>query len=92
MTYHARISSKGQITLPAELRQRLKLGEGDAVEFYLDQEGRVVMRPRNRPATAFLDVPVPAAARVSALSDEEAIAIAVAERDERAKSRKSRAK
>jgi AbrB family looped-hinge helix DNA binding protein len=92
MTYHARISSKGQITLPAELRHRLGLGEGDAVEFFLDHEGRVFVRPRNRPPTAILDVAVPAAEQRHQLSDDEAIAVAVAERNARSMSRKGRSK
>src|ERR1022692_4788580 len=38
------ISSKGQITVPQELRKRLGLEAGDRVEFVVE-EGRTVMRP-----------------------------------------------
>jgi AbrB family looped-hinge helix DNA binding protein len=38
------ISSKGQITVPAEIRQRLGLKPGDRVEFVVE-EGKTVMRP-----------------------------------------------
>lgn len=39
------ISSKGQVTVPLEVRQRLGLVSGTAVEF-LVREGEVVMRKR----------------------------------------------
>ena len=39
------ISSKGQITVPLEIRQRLGLKEGDRVEFTSDKEGRTILRP-----------------------------------------------
>lgn len=38
------ISSKGQVTVPIEVRHRLGLKEGDRVEFALE-EGRTVLRP-----------------------------------------------
>jgi AbrB family looped-hinge helix DNA binding protein len=38
------ISSKGQITLPIEVRRRLGLKEGDRVEFVFE-EGRTLLRP-----------------------------------------------
>ncbi len=38
------ISSKGQVTIPMEVRQRLGLREGDRVEFVVE-EGRTVLRP-----------------------------------------------
>jgi antitoxin PrlF len=38
------ISSKGQITVPHEIRKRLGLEPGDRVEFVVE-EGRTVLRP-----------------------------------------------
>jgi AbrB family looped-hinge helix DNA binding protein len=38
------ISSKGQVTVPVEVRRRLGLKEGDRVEFAF-VEGTVVLRP-----------------------------------------------
>ena len=38
------ISSKGQITVPQEVRKRLGLGAGDRVEFVVEQD-RTVIRP-----------------------------------------------
>jgi len=43
------ISSKGQITVPIEVRHRLGLKQGDRVEFIFE-DGRTVLRP-SRPAT-----------------------------------------
>jgi antitoxin PrlF len=40
----SRISSKGQLTLPALVRERLGVKAGDAVEFFFDGE-RTVVRP-----------------------------------------------
>jgi AbrB family looped-hinge helix DNA binding protein len=45
--YEVTVNSKGQVTLPAELRARLNLKAGDMVEFYLDLSGRVLMRPQS---------------------------------------------
>ena len=52
------ISSKGQVTVPIEVRHRLGLKEGDRVEF-LFEEGRTVLRPartEKNPFTAYLGV------------------------------------
>jgi antitoxin PrlF len=40
----ATVTSKGQITLPKEVREHLHLAEGDRVEFVIE-EGRVQVRP-----------------------------------------------
>jgi len=46
MTYKSSstLTSKGQITLPAELRRRWGLKPGDRVDFTLQDDGRVVLR------------------------------------------------
>ena len=41
------LTSKGQITLPKEIRERLKLRKGHRVEFRIDRSGRVVLEPCN---------------------------------------------
>jgi antitoxin PrlF len=38
------ISTKGQITVPLEIRRRLGLREGDRVEFVVDN-GQTILRP-----------------------------------------------
>lgn len=86
------ITSKGQITLPARLRHRFNLKAGDKVEFFLDHEGRITMRPRNRSTAAFLDVLDPRQPDPRIGSDDEAIALAVEEKDARARRRKVKSK
>jgi len=46
------ISSKGQITVPQEIRKRLGLEPGDRVEFVVE-EGRTVLRPARSEANPF---------------------------------------
>lgn len=41
----ATITSKGQITLPIEVRERLGLRRGDRVEFLIASDGTVRLRP-----------------------------------------------
>lgn len=46
------ISSKGQITVPQEIRKRLGLAAGDRVEFVVE-DGRTVLRPVRSEANPF---------------------------------------
>jgi len=41
----SKISSKGQITLPVEVRNRLGVKEGESVKFVADKDGRTVVLP-----------------------------------------------
>ena len=45
------ITSKGQVTIPVEVRRQLSLKSGDKVAFYLEN-GRVVLKPVIRKAEA----------------------------------------
>jgi AbrB family looped-hinge helix DNA binding protein len=47
------ISSKGQVTVPIEVRHRLGLKEGDRVEFVFE-DGRTVLRPAQTEKNPFL--------------------------------------
>jgi antitoxin PrlF len=47
------ISSKGQITVPLEIRNRLGLKKGDRVEFVVDN-GRTTIRPARVPENPFV--------------------------------------
>jgi AbrB family looped-hinge helix DNA binding protein len=39
------ITSKGQVTIPKAIRERLGLAVGDTLEFTVDDEGRIIARP-----------------------------------------------
>jgi antitoxin PrlF len=41
----AKLTSKGQITIPKQVRERLNLRAGDRVEFTMEGEDRVLLRP-----------------------------------------------
>jgi len=41
----ATITSKGQTTIPKEIREHLKLHPGDRIDFIIEKEGRVVLEP-----------------------------------------------
>lgn len=41
MSMQTTITSKGQVTLPKALRERLGLGPGDKIEFLFDAQGEV---------------------------------------------------
>ena len=46
--HEAKVTSKGQVTIPQLVREHLKLTTGDIIDFYLDNEtGEVRMRARN---------------------------------------------
>lgn len=39
------VTSKGQVTIPKKVRDRLGIGAGSAVDFELTESGDVVLRP-----------------------------------------------
>lgn len=39
------LTSKGQTTIPKDVRERLNLHPGDRLEFVIDEDGRVVVLP-----------------------------------------------
>ncbi|MEO8751751.1 MAG: type II toxin-antitoxin system PrlF family antitoxin [Casimicrobiaceae bacterium] len=41
----ATITSKGQTTIPKQVREHLKLNPGDKLDFVIESGGRVVIRP-----------------------------------------------
>lgn len=49
----AKITTRGQITIPLEIRKKLKVGEGDKVVFY-EVDGRIVIE--NAAKLAFAQV------------------------------------
>jgi AbrB family looped-hinge helix DNA binding protein len=52
MSHFSTMSSKGQLTVPQEIRKRLGLETGDRVEFVVE-EGRTVIRPARSEANPF---------------------------------------
>jgi AbrB family looped-hinge helix DNA binding protein len=46
------ITSKGQVTIPKAVRDRLNLKPGNAVDFELDERGRVVLKKAGRKSIA----------------------------------------
>ncbi len=44
----ATITSKGQVTLPKEVRKHLQVGEGDRIDFVIDEKGKVGVVPLKR--------------------------------------------
>ena len=48
MTAEATLTSKGQVTVPREIRVRLGLESGDKLVFTLLSDGTVVMRAKTR--------------------------------------------
>jgi antitoxin PrlF len=87
-TYEVTVTSKGQITIPAELRAKLNLKEGDQVEFYVDRSGRVLMRPRNLSPTAVFDNAPIGSRNAPNMTDDQAIVAAVLEKDRRSRRRR----
>ena len=45
MTYFSTITSKGQVTLPVELRRSLKIKAGQQVNFSLNDQQQIVITP-----------------------------------------------
>lgn len=45
----AKVTSKGQVTLPKEVRERFGLKPGDEVEFFEDEHGAIRVRRRQDP-------------------------------------------
>jgi antitoxin PrlF len=82
----ATLTSKGQLTLPAEIRRDWNIAPGDKVEFYADHRGTLCVRRFNAGPLDFLDGIPERPALPGVGSDEEAVARAVAERDARSRS------
>ena len=44
----AKLTSKGQLVIPQSIRQHLHLQQGDSVDFIIQDDGEVVVRPATR--------------------------------------------
>ena len=84
----ARLTSKGQITIPKEVRERLSVEPGDVVEFSYTGDHLEVRALRRRRVREFRGLfPIP---RASTIEQERARAWAVQTRRLRADGRKRR--
>ncbi len=92
MGLQAKITSKGQLTIPAEIREQMGLKAGDHVEFHVGLRGEVRLRPRNLPASTILDILTPRQPLPKFKDDDDAIASAIMERDNRSRAKKASAK
>ncbi len=45
----ATVTSKGQVTVPKPIRDRLNLHAGDRLDFVLEEEGKVILRKASIP-------------------------------------------
>jgi AbrB family looped-hinge helix DNA binding protein len=92
--FEVKVNSKGQITLPARLRREWNLQRGDSVEFFLDRTNVLRVRRRNLPPSAVWEnaperrLPP----QSEKMTDDEAIAAAVADKDRRSRSRGRRSR
>jgi AbrB family looped-hinge helix DNA binding protein len=74
----AKMTSKGQITLPKEIRTKLGLRQGDRVRFVIEDDGRVRLMPAKRDISELVGI-VPAPKRSISLEEmDEAVKLAVA--------------
>lgn len=80
------VTTKGQVTIPKEAREHLRLKPGDRVKFFILPEGQVVILPV-LPITALKGI-VPARGKRASLADmDEAIAKGVVARFKRSSKR-----
>ncbi|WP_048645029.1 AbrB/MazE/SpoVT family DNA-binding domain-containing protein [Nitratireductor soli] len=73
----AKITTKGQITLPKEVRDRHGLKPGDRVEF-VEENGRTWVRPRNVRAVDLMGILGPPPSGLKFSDEELDMAIAAA--------------
>jgi antitoxin PrlF len=59
------ITSKGQTTIPGEIRRHLKLKPGDRIEFVVERDGKVTLVPATIDIIALKGMLGPARRRVS---------------------------
>jgi len=85
------LTSKGQITLPVEIRRQWNLVSGDDVEFFSDANGRWFVRPLNASAKAFFRDMPKRSRRVGVESDDTAIERAVTARNATSRTRRKSA-
>jgi antitoxin PrlF len=66
------MSTKGQLTIPRDLREKLKLRPGCKVEVHVDDEGQLVLTPVLYEPEEFLARRPPKPARAASIEEMEA--------------------
>lgn len=80
----ATLTSKGQVTLPKEIREALKLSSGAKLDFSLQPDGSVTVRPmQNSVASLFGILKRPGGKAFSIAAQKEAVGRALAEKHDR---------
>jgi AbrB family looped-hinge helix DNA binding protein len=77
------LTAKGQITIPAEIRQRLSLSAGDKVHFVQLDDGSYKFAPANAPMSSIKGIVPKLGKRVTLEDMDDAIAAGAAERAKR---------
>ena len=67
------ITSKGQTTIPKDIRDRLHLQPGDRLEFVVDDDGRVVVLPATVDAAELAGILKPPSRPVSVEAMNQAV-------------------
>ncbi|MFZ0659359.1 MAG: type II toxin-antitoxin system PrlF family antitoxin [Candidatus Binataceae bacterium] len=67
------ITSKGQTTIPGEIRRHLKLKPGDRIQFIVEDDGKVVLVPATIDVSELKGLLAPAPRRVSLEAMDAAI-------------------
>lgn len=67
------VTSKGQTTIPGDIRRHLKLRPGDRVEYVVEADGRVVLLPATADVAALKGLLAPAPRRLSVEAMDAAI-------------------
>ena len=81
----ATLTTKGQITIPREVRERLRLKTGDRIDFTVEPDGRVTLQPRRLPFEDLFGILArPGKRPISVREMDRAIETAVREQWERA--------
>jgi AbrB family looped-hinge helix DNA binding protein len=76
----AKMTSKGQVTVPKDVRQRLGLKAGDRIRFLLEADGRVRLMPAKRDISELVGM-LPRPKRALTIEEmDEAISRAVVEK------------
>ena len=87
----ATLTSKGQLTLPKEIRERLGLTTGSRLDFSIDDKGMIVARPLATTALGLAGLLKRPGRKPASLRDiDEAIEASAAELNPRSKRRSSR--